>query len=323
MIERTELSYCAYGAKTILKHLERLSDEKENVRYRSAEDTEHLHRMRVATRRLRSTLPLFSSCFPQDDMKNWKREIKKLTRALGDARDADVQIDFLKKFMMELPERKYLPGIERLVLRIGQKRNTFQRSVEKAIDSFISRDIETSIIWRIREIMGKVRLQNTPGRSPLLFVTAREQIRDKVADVLSFDVFIHNPSNVEQLHELRKSNKKLRYTLEIFDPAYDGKLEDYLNSVKTIHTLLGEIHDCDVWISFLPDFIESEKELTVNYFGHSRSLGRIKKGIIFLLENRQTERKRLFKEFLTTWDKLAEDHFWENMQEALLKEKNE
>ena len=55
--------------------------------------------MRVASRRLRAALPLFSSCFPEKDFRHWMHEIKSVTRALGEARDTDVQIAFLKKYL--------------------------------------------------------------------------------------------------------------------------------------------------------------------------------------------------------------------------------
>ena len=36
-----------------------------NCRVREADDIEHVHRMRVASRRLRAALPLFANCFPE------------------------------------------------------------------------------------------------------------------------------------------------------------------------------------------------------------------------------------------------------------------
>ena len=53
---------CLYGSQVLLNHLTALESEMEGVRTAGA-DIEHIHRMRVATRRLRATLPLFSACF--------------------------------------------------------------------------------------------------------------------------------------------------------------------------------------------------------------------------------------------------------------------
>jgi CHAD domain-containing protein len=72
--------------------------EKEIEGVRAAEDIEYIHRMRVASRRLRAALPLFLSCLPQKQYARWMKEITGITRALGEARDADVQIAFLARF---------------------------------------------------------------------------------------------------------------------------------------------------------------------------------------------------------------------------------
>ena len=69
---------------------------------KEAQDIEYIHRMRVASRRLRAALPLFSSCFPDKQYTKWMKEITKITRALGDARDADVQIAFLQKSLKKI-----------------------------------------------------------------------------------------------------------------------------------------------------------------------------------------------------------------------------
>jgi hypothetical protein len=53
---------CIFGVQQILPLLDAFLQEIEGVR--STEDIEHIHRMRVASRRLRAALPLFESCFP-------------------------------------------------------------------------------------------------------------------------------------------------------------------------------------------------------------------------------------------------------------------
>lgn len=92
--------YCLYGAKYLLNLVEVLSGEIEGVRI--AEDIEYVHRMRVATRRIRAALPLYRDCFSPKEFRRWRIEIRSITRALGEARDADVQIDYLRTFLDDL-----------------------------------------------------------------------------------------------------------------------------------------------------------------------------------------------------------------------------
>src|SRR4030042_928233 len=90
---------CIFGVQRILPLLDAFLGEIDGVR--SAQDIEHIHRMRVASRRIRAALPLFKSCFPKKKFRVWMRELQKITRALGDARDADVQIAFLERLKKE------------------------------------------------------------------------------------------------------------------------------------------------------------------------------------------------------------------------------
>ena len=90
-----EPGLCWFGLQRLPPLLDAFVKEIDGVR--AAEDIEYIHRMRVATRRLRAALPLFRTCFSGKQYSRWMQEIANITRALGDARDADVQIAFLVK----------------------------------------------------------------------------------------------------------------------------------------------------------------------------------------------------------------------------------
>ena len=61
---------------------------------RLGEDIEELHDMRVATRRLRAALALFSTVLPVR-AQTFREELGWLGRVLGAVRDLDVQLDGL------------------------------------------------------------------------------------------------------------------------------------------------------------------------------------------------------------------------------------
>ena len=88
---------CSFGVQRLLPLLDAFSKEIEGVE--SGQDIEYIHRMRVASRRLRAALPLFFSCIPEKKYRVWMLEIQKITRALGEARDTDVQIAFITKII--------------------------------------------------------------------------------------------------------------------------------------------------------------------------------------------------------------------------------
>ena len=71
---------------------------------RQAQDVEDVHQARVASRRMRAALVMFAPCFPKKTIKLWGRHIKAITQGLGDARDKDVQILFVQRFLKGLGE---------------------------------------------------------------------------------------------------------------------------------------------------------------------------------------------------------------------------
>ena len=314
---KNDMSYCAFGSGILLKHLARMNSEMEGVRDHASEDTEYLHHMRVATRRLRSALALFSFCFPASQVRVWEKEIKRITRILGETRDTDVQLLTLYDVLKNIEDASLETGIRRLSLRIEQRREVLQEKVLKALDRFSDSGVAESMEKICRKVLGKARIQKTPQVSESIFNTAVERGIEQMADVLGYDDFVRDPGNVEQLHALRKSTKGLRYTLEFFDVPYNKELSPYIDEVKTLQTLLGEIHDCDVWIDFIPFFLENETQRTHNYYGSTRPMAKIRKGIVFLCNDRMEKRKFLYENFINTWDRLLTENFWEKLKSAL------
>jgi len=61
-------------------------------------EIEHVHDMRVATRRLRAALEVFAPAFPRKRHRKALKRVKELADALGARRDADVEIELLECF---------------------------------------------------------------------------------------------------------------------------------------------------------------------------------------------------------------------------------
>jgi CHAD domain-containing protein len=68
------------------------------------EHVEHVHDMRVATRRLRAALELFEPCFPRKRHRKALKKVKALADALGERRDADVEIELLERLAGDAAE---------------------------------------------------------------------------------------------------------------------------------------------------------------------------------------------------------------------------
>lgn len=83
-------------------------------------EIEHVHDMRVATRRLRAALEVFEPCFPAKGHREALKRVKALADALGERRDRDVAIEFLSGFVGEAPHADRV-AVEALIDRLREE----------------------------------------------------------------------------------------------------------------------------------------------------------------------------------------------------------
>ena len=104
-----DMTFAEAAALTVAVRAEELFSHAENVLDTS--DIERVHAMRVATRRLRAVLEIFSSCFPRELHRAVLRDVKVLADALGERRDPDVQLEALGAIEEAMGEADR-PGLE-------------------------------------------------------------------------------------------------------------------------------------------------------------------------------------------------------------------
>ena len=315
MLDGPDESYCLFGAKSILKRLQNVAKEIDGVR--EAKDIERIHDMRVATRRVRGALTLCEKCLPAKLARKWSKQMRRVTRALGYARDADVQIDFLQGFLDNLTEVRYRPGLLRLLLRLRQKRGNSQNKVVKAMDELELCGILGEMGRVLRQIRVRARMRHVNESSPYVYEQAYLAISLGLENMLAYEMYVNQPDRIDELHAMRIAAKRLRYTMEVFEPLYSGDLKQTLSTVRKVQTSLGDIHDCDVWVNYMPQFLEEERARTLAYYGHTRPFGRLKSGILHLGEERQQRREELYQEFVEFWQLLQDENTWDNMLEQI------
>ena len=301
-----------FGASLLMPNLTGLVQEIDGVR--EGQDIEYIHRMRVASRRLRSALPLFGPYIAPKTHKKWLKEIRNITRALGEARDADVQIEHIAAFLQPLtpPERA---GVRRLLLRLRQQRNRLQPQVLKALKRLEKSGVVESMAQKLAPL--DIFKDLIDLKDPQLLIMAREAIDNKLTDFLSYETYIHNPECVAELHAMRIAAKRLRYTTEFFTSLYEDELKPYLKALRVSQELLGSIHDCDVWHEKLPLFIAEERQRTVEYFGHTRPFNRLMPGLEYYRQAREKERQQQYDSFIKQWDAWKQQGLWDKLRSTL------
>ncbi len=304
---------CLFGARYMLTQVESLQGEIHGTLV--GEDIEHVHQMRVASRRMRNGLDLFDDCLSKKKAKTWRKEIRKITKALGNARDLDIQIDLLNRCYEQGLEDRNKPGYNLLLLRLKQRRTLAQDKVNRTLVNLQQGGILDRMEKQLKALIAGS--EHVYLYTPSLYQHAFEAISSNLEEFLSFEGFIHDPDNIEELHAMRIAGKHLRYTMEVFGPIYGTALDPHIRAMKDVQDLLGDIHDNDGWIDWLPKFIDNEQDRIEDYFGNKGPLKRLLPGLNYFLEDRKRIREQQYRAFLSTWETLKYEKAWSILIEII------
>ena len=277
--------YCALAAVTLRRHTKELEKQFDGARKNT--NIEYVHKLRVASRRLRASLGVFGECFDPKLTKKWRKRTRNLTRSVGAARDADVQIAFLENYARTLQDPAATPGLEYILASKRSIRKEMQSEVIEVID-----DLEGSRI--LEEISDSCKtISTSTNEQSIATLTTFERAHDKIAvkldELLAFEPFVHNEAAATKHHEMRIAAKRLRYTMEIFSPIYKGGLSDQISLLKQFQDVLGDMHDYFVWMQELRAD-RSDIPVEARY------------GVTKLLTDLTEMRKTRYRNFVFLWD---------------------
>jgi CHAD domain-containing protein len=310
-----DLSYRLLAAGFLRKQVKRLARQIDDAR--KADDPECVHQARVASRRLRAALRMFADCFDPVQQKRWLKEIRRVTERLGDARDRDVQIRLLYGVLRDLDKEECLPGIVRLLGNFERERLRLQPKVIKAADRLQASGVLQEMRNTANDLLAAPGADDVSLQTPCTLQRTGQYLLDGLQGLLSLQQCLADPSDRDRHHAMRIAAKRLRYTAEISAPVYDGQLDEAIVTIKRVQTLLGEIHDCDVWIEDLQAFGERERRRIVKRFGQEGPMGRVAIGIEWLAQKQQQRREQVFAELADYWRELSEREQWKRLEEMV------
>lgn len=127
ILPAAEMPFVDSGRVMLKERLEKFLEWRDEVL--SSEDIEAVHKMRVASRRLRATLDAYEPCCSPKPFKKLYKLVKNAADTLGDVRDTDVMISGLKKRLKTL-ESEDQAGIDWLTNRLVTYRKQRQQALE-------------------------------------------------------------------------------------------------------------------------------------------------------------------------------------------------
>lgn len=227
-------------------------------------DPEGVHKMRVASRRLRGALRDFEPYLGKRRISSPLQQIKEIARALGHVRDHDVAIMTLERTATKAPQA-VAAGIPRLV----QIRDADRQEARVKLTAILASELLSELNTRLKTTLAgghlkKTRVNPSPGQSltAASVITYREAARSiilaRLDDLESLSKHLYEPLKVKPLHNLRIGAKHLRYALQLFEPCWGTALAAFAKKVAGLQSSLGKLHDCDVWIKELGGLISGD-----------------------------------------------------------------
>lgn len=307
--------YLSLAAKYIRRQAKQLSEQCRGIE--TGDDIEYVHRARVATRRLRAALRLFSDCFGGGTGRRWRRALRRLARRLGDARDLDVQIEFLSATLAKQSDPQVCLSLSRLAADCQRRRDQMQPRIRRAVAQLQRSGILAEMQAATKRILGKINAETVDVASVHSCRRTAKQIRRALNEVLSFQDSLDDAEDAQRHHDMRIAAKRLRYLLEISQPVYRKQLGLVIEIVKELQTYLGDIHDCDVWLGIVDQFAERARRAIVRTYGHERPFLSVEPGLLWLRNERRAVRGQLFASLRQFWSDLVEQRVWSELAQII------
>lgn len=220
-------------------------------RCREEPSEDAVHDLRVAMRRLISTLMVLDPILPDSRgrLQRVRRSLSKRLDRFSSLRDTQVQALTIREMLPAFPElqpyHRYLAGQERrLVKRIGKE-------VEKTDTAKLER-IVASIAERLRALPDDLAAQEQARAA----VGAAEAAFSRVAKRRQKI----DPAKAATIHRMRVAFKKFRYMAEALEPMLDGVGKEQIKSMGVFQDMMGKIQDTEVLLASLAAFLTGKSK---------------------------------------------------------------
>jgi CHAD domain-containing protein len=201
-----------------------------------------VHQMRVAARRLRSTLRSFRDVLAPAGTRELAAELHWLGGVLGAARDGEVLASHLEAGLRRAPvELRLGPVQARIQGHFASVRAAARTELLAALDSerYFSLLDDLDALLDAPPFTARAS-QSAAGVLPAAARRARRQMDRRMRRAWRA---APGPARNEALHQARKSARRARYASEAMVPAIGGKARRFVKKMKRIQSALGEHQD--------------------------------------------------------------------------------
>jgi|GEM_PF-3728621 len=209
----------------------------------AGEDQEHLHQMRVSSRRLRAALRVFAPVYPKT-IDGAVERARNITRLLGAVRDLDVRVNHLEN-LRPLVDKKADRAIDLLVFHTNLQREEAHVNLVKGLTQIKQGNWRAWMCRSLTATRFPRGLDWYPCSRALPTIDANRHF------VTSYSFLARVESAITGQHAFRITIKKYKYSLELLKFCFNPGIDEVIKQSKTVQDDLGLMHDYDVLYEYL------------------------------------------------------------------------
>jgi CHAD domain-containing protein len=203
-----------------------------------AGDMRSVHQARVATRRLREALPVVGASVSVRSLGRVRRQVRRMTRALGPVRELDVALAHLDELAAtNIISPRALARVRQVV---AEERLARRRDMLEAITP--------GKIEKLRRRLVAVGSTAAPPLTAGAIDAAEQQVTRRAQRLITAIEHAGSLYLPDRLHAVRVATKKLRYALEIERELKKLRATARIAQLKRLQDLLGRMHDFEMLI---------------------------------------------------------------------------
>lgn len=252
-----------------------------------------VHKLRVATRRLRSALVTFGPLLDRSRSEPVREELKWLAGVLGPARDIEVMRARLLELLADEPAELVLGPVQaHLRDQLGEELRLAQDRVAQTVRSRRYHDLVDQLDALAAAPPWAERAPGPPTR--VLGRRVDKEVRRLRRRAAALPAAPDRAARDRGLHEVRKATKRVRYAAETVCAVHGKDARRLAKAAKRVQTLLGDQHDAVVSQPLLRRLGVAAHLSGGNGFTYG-----------LLLARERGEAERLDREFETLWRRLG------------------
>ena len=205
-----------------------------------SDEPDAVHQMRIAARRLRSTLQTFEALFRRSGAAQLAADLSWLGNLLGAARDAEVLSAHLRAAVQKLPAEEVLGPVE---ARIQGHFATMAGQARAELLATLDSDRYLTLLADLEELAGQPELVSTDPANIELPVAVRRGYRQVRRRMRTAAEAPAGPARDHALHQARKAAKRARYAGEAAVPAFGTQARRFARQMQKVQSVLGDHQD--------------------------------------------------------------------------------